>query len=67
VALTRALATLPETHRRALVLFYIANRTVQEIAEQENVAEGTVKSWLHRARTAVAAQLTDHREETGNV
>jgi RNA polymerase sigma-70 factor (ECF subfamily) len=66
VALTRALAALPENHRRALVLFYIANRTVLEIAEQENVAEGTVKSWLHRARAAVAAQLTDGREETGN-
>jgi RNA polymerase sigma-70 factor (ECF subfamily) len=66
VALIQALATLPETQRRVFVLFYIAGRTVLEIADQENVPEGTVKSWLHRARAAVAAQLTDHREETGN-
>jgi RNA polymerase sigma-70 factor (ECF subfamily) len=67
VALTQALATLPETQRRVFVLFYLANRTVLEIAEQEKAPEGTVKSWLHRARAAVAAQLTDHRQETGNV
>jgi RNA polymerase sigma-70 factor (ECF subfamily) len=67
VALTAALAKLPETQRKAFVLFYIANRTVLEIAEQEGVPEGTVKSWLHRARASVAAELTEHREETGNV
>jgi RNA polymerase sigma-70 factor (ECF subfamily) len=33
-----------------------------EIAQQEDVAEGTVKSWLHRARTQIAAALTDKRE-----
>jgi RNA polymerase sigma-70 factor (ECF subfamily) len=66
VALIRALATLPEPQRRVFVLFYIANCTVMEIAEQERVPEGTVKSWLYRARAAVAARLTDHREETGN-
>jgi RNA polymerase sigma-70 factor (ECF subfamily) len=67
VALTRALRTLPDNQRRAFVLFYIAGRSVLEIAEQEDIPEGTVKSWLHRARATVAAQLTDHRKETGNV
>ena len=62
VALTRELAKLPDKHRRAFVLFYIANLTVLEIAAQENVPEGTVKSWLHRARAAVAAGLTDRAE-----
>ncbi|HEY2670242.1 MAG TPA: sigma-70 family RNA polymerase sigma factor [Rugosimonospora sp.] len=67
VALTRALRTLPDNQRRAFVLFYIAGRSVLEVAEQEGVPEGTVKSWLHRARVAVAAQLTEHRKETGDV
>ena len=67
VALMGALATLPDKYRRTFVLFYIANLTVLEIAEQENVPEGTVKSWLHRARAAVAAELTDRSEEQRDV
>jgi RNA polymerase sigma-70 factor (ECF subfamily) len=62
VALTRALATLSPTLRKAFVLHYIAQLTVAEIASEEDVAEGTVKSWLHRARTIVASALTDPRE-----
>ncbi len=57
VALVTALATLPATQRRAMVLRYLADLTVAEIAEREGVAEGTVKSWLSRGRTAVAAHL----------
>nr|WP_239134214.1 sigma-70 family RNA polymerase sigma factor [Rugosimonospora africana] len=67
VALMRALATLPDRQRRIFVLYYIAGDSVLEIAEREGVPEGTVKSWLHRARSAVAAQLTDDRRETGDV
>nr|WP_231926863.1 sigma-70 family RNA polymerase sigma factor [Micromonospora siamensis] len=59
VALARALATLPENHRRALVLFHVADLGIGEIADQEGVAAGTVKSWLHRGRLALAAALDD--------
>ncbi|WP_320069286.1 SigE family RNA polymerase sigma factor [Micromonospora sp. RTGN7] len=59
VALTNALATLPADHRRAVVLFYLAELTINEIAEDCGVAPGTVKSWLHRARTALAAHFSD--------
>jgi RNA polymerase sigma-70 factor, ECF subfamily len=62
VALTRALATLPPTLRKAFVLHYIAQLSIAEIASEEDVAEGTVKSWLHRGRALVAAALTDPRE-----
>ncbi|GGQ67331.1 RNA polymerase sigma factor [Couchioplanes azureus] len=57
VALVAALATLPATQRRAMVLHYLADLTIAEIAAREGAAEGTVKSWLHRARTALAAEL----------
>jgi len=57
VALVAALSTLPATQRRAIVLRYLADLPVAEIAHREGVAEGTVKSWLHRGRTALAAQL----------
>jgi RNA polymerase sigma-70 factor (ECF subfamily) len=59
VALARALAHLPERHRRALVLFHVADLSITEIAAQEGVAEGTVKSWLHRGRVALASHLTE--------
>ena len=57
VALVAALATLPDVHRRAMVLRYLADLTIAEIAEREGVAEGTVKSWLHRGRATLAARL----------
>jgi RNA polymerase sigma-70 factor (ECF subfamily) len=57
VALIAALATLPDTQRRAMVLRYLADLTVAEIADREGVAEGTVKSWLSRGRAALATQL----------
>jgi RNA polymerase sigma-70 factor (ECF subfamily) len=63
VALVAALATLPATQRRAVVLRHLADLSIAEIAEREGVAEGTVKSWLHRGRAALAAQLgTDSAE-----
>ena len=67
VALTAALATLPPTLRKAFVLHYIAQLTIAEIAQDEDVAEGTVKSWLHRGRALVAAYLIDAREESQDV
>lgn len=57
VALVQALSTLPDRQRRAMVLHYLADLPVAEIAEREGVAEGTVKSWLHRGRTALAVRL----------
>jgi RNA polymerase sigma-70 factor, ECF subfamily len=57
VALVAALATLPPAQRRVIVLHYLADLPITEIADREGVAPGTVKSWLHRGRTALAAQL----------
>jgi RNA polymerase sigma-70 factor (ECF subfamily) len=57
VALFAALAKLPDAQRRAVVLRYLADLTIAEIADRESVPEGTVKSWLHRARTALAEEV----------
>ncbi|NUO57763.1 MAG: SigE family RNA polymerase sigma factor [Hamadaea sp.] len=59
VALVRALAEIPPQQRRAVVLHYMAQLSVAEIAQQEGVAEGTVKSWLSRGRAALAGRLSD--------
>jgi len=49
------------------VLFHVADLSIAEIADQEGVAPGTVKSWLHRGRAALAAQLSDPRTEDRHV
>ncbi|SHM28970.1 RNA polymerase sigma factor [Cryptosporangium aurantiacum] len=55
--LVAALATLPPTQRRAIVLHYLGDLSVDEIADREGVPAGTVKSWLHRARGRLATSL----------
>ncbi len=62
VVLTRALAKLPPTHRRVVVMHYLAQMPVAEIAAETGTAEGTVKSWLSRGREALATELADTRK-----
>jgi len=52
-----ALDRLPLEQRSAVILFYLEGLTLDEIAGVEDVAVGTVKSRLHRAREALAALL----------
>lgn len=46
-----------------IVLFHIADLSITEIADQEGAAAGTVKSWLHRGRAALATALSDSGTE----
>ncbi|MFG1748481.1 SigE family RNA polymerase sigma factor [Micromonospora chalcea] len=65
VALVEALASLPAAQRRAMVLRYLADLPVAEIADREWVPEGTVRSWLHRGRATLAARLgPEHMEKS---
>ena len=65
VVLVRALSRIPADQRRALVLYHMADLSVPQIAEQCGVAEGTVRSWLHRGRVALAAHLEAPVHEEG--
>jgi RNA polymerase sigma-70 factor (ECF subfamily) len=58
---TRALRTLPLPQRQAVVLHYLSGLSVDEVAKALQVAPGTVKSRLSRARDALVPLL---REET---
>jgi RNA polymerase sigma factor (sigma-70 family) len=49
ISLASALATLPARQRTAVVLRFLADLSVAEIAEAMGCAEGTVKSTLHSA------------------
>lgn len=67
VALVAALRTLPDPQRRAIVLHHLADLPVATIAEELGVADGTVKSWLHRGRAALAAALGPEPTTTAEV
>jgi RNA polymerase sigma-70 factor (ECF subfamily) len=62
VAVDLALAALPHRHRQAVILFYLEDLPISEIARLTGVAEGTVKSWLHRARASLADHLHSNTE-----
>jgi RNA polymerase sigma-70 factor (ECF subfamily) len=61
IVLVQALRKLPEQIRRAVVLFYVADMSIADIVQEMGVAEGTVKSWLHRGRAELAIHLADTR------
>ena len=57
VALVSGLRTLPERQRTVLVLHYMCDLTVDQIATELGCPSGSVKSWLSRGRTALAAAV----------
>jgi len=54
VALVSGLRTLPERQRTVLVLHYMCDLTVDQIAAELACPSGSVKSWLSRGRAALA-------------
>jgi RNA polymerase sigma-70 factor (ECF subfamily) len=45
---------LPEVQQQVITLFYLQDRSVEDVAQMIDLPEGTVKSHLHRARRALA-------------
>ena len=62
VAIVEALAQLDRDQREVVVLHYLADVRVSEIARELGIPEGTVKSRLSRARTRLA-DLLDEKED----
>jgi RNA polymerase sigma-70 factor (ECF subfamily) len=54
-----AVEELPENYRSAIHLFYQEEMTTAEIAEVLEVSEGTVRSWLTRARKKLKTVLRE--------
>jgi RNA polymerase sigma-70 factor (ECF subfamily) len=57
--LARALDSLPDKHREALVLMYVYGLTHSELAARMGAPLGTVKSWVRRAAAALKERLGD--------
>lgn len=55
--------TLPRQQARALVLYYLADESVADLAVSLGCAEGTAKAHLHQGRAALAARLGTDAEE----
>jgi RNA polymerase sigma-70 factor (ECF subfamily) len=54
----RAVLTLPERYRDAIVLFYFEEKDLAETARILGVAEGTLKARLHRGRDLLRRRCT---------
>jgi RNA polymerase sigma factor (sigma-70 family) len=62
VALVEALSTLDLPHRTVVVLHYLADRSVKDIASELGVPEGTIKTRLARSRELLAPLLSEQEE-----
>jgi RNA polymerase sigma-70 factor (ECF subfamily) len=60
-----AVLQLPAKQRAAVVLFYFHDRPTGEIAAILGAPEGTVKSWLHRAKATLARLLGEPQPTAG--
>jgi RNA polymerase sigma-70 factor (ECF subfamily) len=59
IELERCLERLPEIQRDVITLFYLQERSVDEVARMLDLPDGTVKSHLHRARLALAVMIKE--------
>lgn len=53
----RLISRLPEEQQEAVRLFYLQERSVEDVAAMMDVPEGTVKSYLFRARRSLARMM----------
>ena len=67
VAIMTALGKVDRDTREVVVLHYLADLAVADVARELGIPAGTVKSRLFRARTALAHLLDDREEETRHV
>ncbi len=58
--IAQAIQSLPDHHRRLMVLFHVEDRSYLEIAQTMDLPVGTVKSRLNRARLAARRRLSPH-------
>lgn len=62
--LVLAIRALPARQQEAVVLHYVADLSVDDVAEAMGVETGTVKAHLARAREAMASRLGDDSART---
>jgi RNA polymerase sigma factor (sigma-70 family) len=63
VSLAELIGRLPERQRTAVVLRYLVDLPLHDVAEAMDCALGTVKSTLHAALARLGVELRDQEEE----
>ncbi|MGW6819406.1 SigE family RNA polymerase sigma factor [Streptomyces sp. NPDC055005] len=63
VALVEALRHLPQKQRRTMVLHYVCDLTVEQIAAETSLSPSTIKTHLSRGRSTLSRHLQDPRIE----
>jgi RNA polymerase sigma-70 factor (ECF subfamily) len=58
-------AQLPEKYRQVLILFYVEDKSYDQVAEILNLPLGTIKTNLYRARKEIAGALLRARMNQG--
>ena len=59
------LAEVPDKYRQALVLFYMEDKSYDEVARLLDLPMGTVKTYLHRARKSLAVAVMNSKISDG--
>lgn len=57
IDILRMLQDLPENYREALTLFYVEDKSYDEVARILDIPIGTVRTYLHRGRKQLAAAV----------
>lgn len=57
--LVRRVAQLPDNYRQVVMLFYMEERSYDEVARMLALPLGTVKTYLHRARQQLARMIKE--------
>jgi RNA polymerase sigma-70 factor (ECF subfamily) len=63
ISVRDAIATLPTRQREAVVLRYLADLSLSDIAEAMGCAVGTVKATLHQAMASMRIELDDKEDD----
>jgi RNA polymerase sigma-70 factor (ECF subfamily) len=61
--MVRLVGQLPENYRQVVMLFYMEEKSYEEVARLLDLPIGTVKTNLHRARKQLATMLKNGMEE----
>jgi len=63
IDLAGEIALLPQKYRQVVMLFYMEECSYEEVAAMLDLPMGTVKTYLHRARKALALRLAQGKIE----
>jgi RNA polymerase sigma-70 factor (ECF subfamily) len=65
--IVRLVGRLPDNYRQVVMLFYMEDRSYEEVARLLDLPVGTVKTHLHRARQQLATMMKEADSGVGRI